>query len=771
MKRMSKKLVAGACYAAALAFSAQAMAADGFVVRSIKVQGLKRVATGTVLNYLPVQIGEEIDPGSTAGIIRALYETGFFQSVSLGREGNTLIVNVVERSTIGSITLTGNDEIPKDKMKEFLKDMGLVKGRVFQASALERLEKELKQAYTARGKYNARIDTKIADLTDNRVGITITVSEGRVSRIKAITIKGNHDFPQNELLSQFSLSGSNIFTYFSKKDQYSKAAMDTSLEALRSFYLDRGYIKFAIISSQVQLSPDKKEVYISVQISEGPQYKFSGYSLVGKTILPKEKIEPLIEVKKGEVFSRKRVTESISAIGLALGDIGFGFPAINADPQINEVDKTVFITFMVDPGRHVYVRHIDFHGNTKTADYVLRNVIRQDEGGLLSLHNIKESERHLRVLGYLKNVGIKTNPVAGSNNQVDLDVNVEEAPSAEASASLGYGTNGPQVNAALNQKNFMGTGRSLGFDFNASNWGQSYAINYYNPFYTQNGVGRGFNAYFQNVDPTRLNISSYSANRYGIDVNYNFLLAENSSFQLGYGYQDLDLRSLGGVQQIQNFVAVNGKHFQEIRLLGGWNRNTYDQVPYPNTGLNQQLTGLVALPATSKSLTYYKAGYQVHWYKPVTRGFILTLLGNLGYGNNFSNNTGLPFYENYYAGGIAQPGQVRGYDSYSLGPLDNNGNALGANFLVSGSAGIILPYPLSWDAVRTTAFVDAGNVYAKGTPQAFTGIYEGPLRFSAGVSIEWRSPFGPLAFSLAKPLNQQPTDASNPFQFTLSGVF
>jgi outer membrane protein insertion porin family len=388
-------------------------------------------------------------------------------------------------------------------------------------------------------------------------------------------------------------------------------------------------------------------------------------------------------------------------------------------------------------------------------------VIRQDEGGLLSLHNIKESERHLRVLGYLKNVGIKTNPVAGSNNQVDLEVNVEEAPSAEASASLGYGTNGPQVNAALNQKNFMGTGRSIGFDFNASYWGQSYSINYYNPFYTQTGVGRGFNFYYQNVDPTRLNVSSYSANRYGVDVNYNFLLAENSSFQLGYGYQDLDIRSVGGVQQIQNFVAQNGKHFQEIRLLAGWSRNTYDQVPYPNSGLNQQLTGLVSLPATSQSLTYYKTGYQAHWYQPMTKGFILTLLGNIAYGNSF----------NYYAGGIAQPGQVRGYDSYSLGPQDNFGNALGANFLVSGSAGIILPYPLSWDAVRTSVFVDAGNVFAKGTPAAYTGNFTGPMRYSAGVSIEWRSPFGPLAFSLAKPLNAQPTDTSNPFQFTLSGVF
>lgn len=769
MNKISKKILLSVC-STALSWSVQVSAANGFVVRDIKVTGLQRVSTGTVLNYLPVQVGEEVGPASTPQIIRALYETGFFQSVVLERQGNTLIVRVVERATIGSITVTGNKEIPSDKMKEILKDLGLVKGRVFQRASLERLEKELKQVYNARGKYNARIEAKVASLTENRVAINVTVSEGRVSRIKEIRIIGNHDFSDDVLLPELALSSSNLFTYFTKKDQYSKAAMDASLEALRSFYLDRGYLKFNIVSSQVLLAPDKKDVFINIRIEEGPQYRFAGYAVMGKTVLPKEKIESLIQVKQGEVFSRKKVTESISAIGLAMGDIGFGFPAINAEPRIDEQDKTVFITFVIEPGRHVYVRRINFHGNTRTGDYVLRNIIRQNEGSLLSLHNIKESERQLRLLNYLKNINVKTTPVPGTNNQVDLDVQVEEAPSAEASASLGYGTNGPQFNASFNQYNFMGTGRTVGLAFNASYWGQDYSFNYYNPFYTNTGIGRGVNVYFQKVDPKKLDVSAYSSDRFGIDVNYNMLLGENSSLQYGYGYQGLNIKSVGRVLQIQNFVDLYGRSFNQLRLSSGWNRNSYDQMPYPNKGINQQATALIALPATSQSFSYYKVSYQARMYYPLARGFLFTILGNVNYGNTF-NHQGLPFYENYFAGGIAQPGQVRGYDSYSLGPQDNWGNSIGANLLLNGSVGLVLPYPLSRENVRTSLFADAGNVFVQGTPAALTGSPAGPLRYSAGVSVEWRSPFGPLAFSVAKPLNKQPTDVEQIFQFTLSSSF
>lgn len=747
-----------------------AHADDDFIVKDIKITGLQRVSMGTVLNYLPVEVGEEIGPQSTPKIIRALYDTGFFQSVVLERQGNTLVVDVVERATIGSINVVGNKEIPSDKMKEILNELGLVKGRVFQRASLERLEKELKQAYNARGKYNARIDSTVVDLTENRVGITITLSEGRVSRIKEIKIIGNHDFSENELLPELSLARSGIFTYFTKKDQYSKAAMDASLESLRSYYLDRGYLKFRIVSSQVLLAPDKKDVFINIHIEEGPQYRFSGAAIAGKTILPKEKIESLILVKKGDVFSRKKVTETISDIGLALGDIGYGFPTINAEPKVDEENKTVFITFVMDPGRHVYVRRINFSGNTKTADYVLRNVIRQDEGALLSLHNIKESERRLRVLNYLKDVNVKTTPVPGANNQVDLDVHVEEAPSAEANASIGYGTTGPQFNASFNQYNFMGTGRTVGFAFNASYWGQDYSFNYYNPFYTKTGIGRGFDVYYQTVDPKKLDVSAYSSDRYGTDVSYSVPLGEKSSLQFGYGYQGLNIQSVGIVQQIQNFVNLHGRDFNQGRLTGGWNRNSYDQMPYPTQGTNQQAGVLFAFPLTTQSLTYYKASYQARTYYPLVKGFVFSLLGNVGYGNTF-NNQGLPFYENYFAGGITQPGQVRGYDSYSLGPQDNSGHALGANLLINGSAGLALPYPLSRENFRTMVFVDAGNVFVQGTPVELSGIDAGPMRYSAGLSVEWRSPFGPLAFSVATPLNAQPLDRTQIFQFSVSSGF
>jgi len=771
MKKINTKNILMWCCSLMLLWSAGLSAASyRFVVKDIKVTGLQRVSMGTVLNYLPVQVGEEIGPEATPGIIRALYDTGFFQSVVLERDGNTLIVQVVERATIGSVSVTGNKEIPADKMKDILKELGLVKGRVFQRASLERLEKEMKQAYNARGKYNARIESVVTPLAENRVDIRVTISEGRVSRIKAIQIIGNHDFTDEELKAELALSDSRMFTYFTKKDQYSKAAMDASLEALRSFYLNRGYLKFALVSSQVLLSPDKKDVFINIHLEEGEQYHFSGFALSGQTVLSKDKLAALIKIKPGDSFSRKKVTESISDIGQALGDVGFGFPAINADPRIDEKNKTVFITFMIDPGRHVYVRRINFHGNTKTADYVLRNMMHQDEGGLLSLHNIKESERQLRMLNYIKDINVKTTPVPNANNQVDLDVSLEETPSAEASASAGYGTTGPQFNASVNQYNFMGTGRTIGFSVNATYWGQDFNFNYYNPFYTNTGVGRGIAMYYQKVSPKKLDVSAYNADRFGGDANYNVLLSERSSFQFGYGYQALNIKSTGGLSQIRDFVQTFGYDFYQVRVTAGWNRNSYDQMPYPNKGFNQQSGVLVALPATHDSFEYFKVSYQGRGYQPLGKGFIFTALGNVGYGNTFEQQ-GLPFYENYFAGGIAMPGQVRGYESYSLGPKDSNGTALGANLLINGSVGLILPYPLSRENLRTSLFMDAGNVFVQGTPLQLSGIQEGPMRYSAGISVEWRSPFGPLVFSAARPLNKQAYDTAQPFQFTMASAF
>lgn len=436
----------------------------------------------------------------------------------------------------------------------------------------------------------------------------------------------------------------------------------------------------------------------------------------------------------------------------------------------DEKSKTIFIKIFVEPGRTVYVRQINFTGNTKTADPVLRHIIKQNEASVLSLKNINESLRQLRTQGYLKNVSYKSTPVVGANNQVDLDFSVEEAPTAEASASLGYGTNGPEVRAGFNQKNFMGSGKEIGVNFNASYWGENYAVSYYNPLYTKEGIGRGFNVYYQTVDPQRLDVTTFSSDKIGGDLNYNIPLTNNSSLQIGGGLEHLKITSLGSspASALNNYINQFGTRYDEVRGTLGFNQTTYDQMPYPTKGYSQQLSLLLATPF-GDGVSYYKSTYVVKGYYPLIKGFILSGAGRIGYGNQF-NGQGLPFFENYFAGGIAPLGMVRGYDTYTLGPKDENNNAIGGNYLVSGTVALILPYPLSRESVRTSTFVDVGNVYAKNTPSQYTGTDAGDVRASAGVAVDWRSPLGPLSFSLGWDLNAEPGDRLSKFQFTVTSA-
>lgn len=743
--------------------------ASSFVISDIKVDGLHRISLGTVLNYVPVKVGDTMDIAKQAETLRELYETGFFQNVALERNGNILIIDVVERATIGRITVSGNSDLPTEQIDNVLNQIGLVKGYVFQRATLEQFTNQLQQEYNNRGKYNANITTDVKKLSENRVAIKVTISEGRSARIKAINIIGNHAFSDEELIKQLSFSSIGFLTYFTSKDQYSKEEMNASVEALRSFYMDRGYVRFRIDSTQVLLSPDKKYVYIDIKLTEGAQYKFAGYSLSGKLILPEEKLKSLVMFKKGDIFSRKKITSTVAEMTNAYGNIGFGFPKIDPRSEINDKDKTVFMNFIIHPGRHVYVRRINFTGNTKTAEYVLRHALRQDEGGLLTLENIKESERQLRILGYLKNIDVQTVKVPETNDQVDMNVHVEEAPSAEATVAVGWGSNGPELNAGIDQHNFMGTGRDVGVHFSTSYYQTSYVASYYNPYYTDSGIGRGFSAYYLKTNPENLDIATYTSDKLGGDVKYNIPLSNRSNVQLGYGYQNVEMTSVGSASQIQDFVNENGSAFNEIRVFSSWTRNTYDQRPFPTSGTNNQFGVTVSLPASSSSLTYYKSGYSFKGYQPLWKGFILTATTNVQYGDTFDRE-GLPFYENYYAGGIAQPGEVRGYENYSLGPQDSNGNTLGGNLLTVGSLGIILPSPLSQPSFRTTMFMDMGNVYGYNLPTAQQGTPSGPIRASVGLAVDWRSPMGPLAFSLATPVNEQPGDVANPFQFTVSSM-
>lgn len=761
-----------------LSISLKAYALQSFVVRDVRVKGLQRIQVGTVLNYLPIRIGQTLTKNETSRIISALYRTGFFENVSLARSGSTLVIHVVERPTIGIVLVHGNKDISRDRLDTVFKNVGLVQGHVYDPAVLDKVKRELKDQYNNRGKYNATIETSVTQMKRNRVTVTIDITEGRAAKIKEIRIIGNKAFSDKTLLKQFVLTTPGLMTFFNQRDQYSKEKLKASLESLQSFYMDHGYIKAKILSTQVSLSTDRRHVFITLKIHEGARYHFSGFKLTGKLILPREQLRDLVHIKKGEVFSRKVVNTAVNDIGMAIGDKGYGFPSINADPVIDDKKHLIFITIYIDPGVRVYVRHINYVGNTKTADYVLRHAMRQEESSMLRITKIKDSERRLRNLGYFKNVSVKTKPVAGTNNQVDLEYHVTETPSTTASASVGYGSMGFQFNAGINEPNFLGTGRTVGINFSTRSDYKDYSINYYNPYYYE-GIGRGFNAYFQRYTPGKeTNISNYSTNRFGGDVTYTFELADDHSFNIGGGYEHLDIPQFNAATiQYSNFVNANGKNFNLGHVNLAWSYNSYDQRIFPTKGYHQQVSAKITYPFDG-SLTYYKVGFTGHLYVPLFHGMVLSVGSGVGYGGGFGSGASgvLPFFENYYAGGVGGQGQVRGYDNFSLGPKDSSAarNPIGGNFLVTGSVGLVLPWPFSRDTLRTTLFVDGGNVYnayAQSVPSNLLGSGEGPFRFSAGLGFEWRSPFGPLQFSLATPLNKQPGDSTNIFQFNMATGF
>ena len=763
---------AGLVMAGCLLVSSVCMA-DEFVIKAINIKGLHYIQRSTVLHYLPLKAGQTFTSNSADHIVRRLYATGFFQNVTVERINHTLLITVSEQPIIKSIKVTGVEGVSKDKLQKMQKKLGLVAGKILQPVKLEQFKDALLQAYDMQGNPHAIIDVKVKPVAHQQVMINITAHPGQGTRVKRIQIIGNHAFSTRQLRHQLKLTTTSLWAIFTKTNQYTEEKFNRSLIALHNFYLNRGYLEFQILSSSAHISKNKQYAYITITLKEGPLYRFSGFRLTGNFKIPRKQLVSKITFKKGDVFSKKMVTVSVDALGNAMGDAGYGFPKINAIPMIDKKNRQIFMTFNVRSGRQVYVQKINFHGNTKTADYVLRRAMRQHEGSRLSLSKIHESERKLRMLGYLKNIAVKTTPVLGANDQVDLNWHVDEAPSAEAMASLGYGTDGPEFNASFNQYNFMGTGRSVGINFNTSYWGRSYALKYYDPYYTEDGLGRGINVYYQRVAPnSKLNISNYQTDTIGGAVTYNKPLDDNSSVQFGYGYQYLHILSLGdsAASQIQNFTTAHGMLYRELRLTGGWNRNTYDRAIFPTHGLNQQASVLISVPAAAQGLTYYKTNYSVHYLHPLPYGFIASFLGNLGYGNTF-DTTGFPFFENYYVGGIAQPGQVRGYDSYTLGPKDMLGDALGGNALISGSAALILPYPLSRQSVRSSVFIDGGNVYAHNTPSSMQGTSSGRVRYSAGLGIDWRSPFGTLSFSVAQPINPEAGDSKEFFQFTIYSGF
>ena len=741
-------------------------AEERFVIEDIRVEGLKRITPGTVFNYLPMKVGDTFSDSLSSDAVRALFKTGFFDDVKVEKDGNDLILIFKERPAIGTIKLSGNEDIKTDELLDNLKQIGFAEGRVFLQSQLEMVEQELQRQYYSFGKYAAKITSKVTELDNNRVAINIDVSEGLVAKIKKINIVGNNIFTEKKLLKEFKLSTPTMLSFFFKNDQYSKQKLSGDLESLRTYYLDRGYLNFAIDSTQVTISPDKKDIYITINITEGELYKVSEVKLGGDLTLSENELLELILIKAGELFSRKKVTETTQKITDSLGEKGYSFANVNSIPDIDKENKTVSITFFVDPGKRVYVRRINFSGNTKTKDEVLRREMRQQEGAWISTAQVERGKLRLQRTGFFKTVNVETPMIPGTADQVDVNYAVEEAPGGQFGIGLGFSqSSGLILTTSLSQDNFLGSGKRVSFAFNNSQINSRYSIGYLNPYYTIDGVSRGFNMFYKETDAFDANLAEYDTKDVGADVIFGIPISETNSIDTSLQYKKTDI-SLGGTAstQVRDFVTLNGSEYDIFSWNIGFSYDTRNKAILPDKGTYHRVGSEVVIPAGS-DVEYFKVNYETKWFKDVYEDYILTLGADVGYGDAYGDTTELPFFENFYVGG---PRSVRGYKENTIGPRDTSGRPLGGSTKIVGNAEVILPFPFLQDLkqVRVTGFLDAGNVYGPNEDIEFDDI-----RYSSGLSAIWISPFGALSASYAVPFGTKSTDQEQNFQFTFGTSF
>ncbi len=748
---------------------AQSQAAQEFVIQDIRVEGLERITPGTVFNYLPMKVGDTFDDSRSSEAVRALFKTGFFEDVKLERDGNNLILIFKERPSIGSITLSGNDDIKTDELLENLKQFGFAEGRVFVQSTLDQVELELQRQYYANGKYGVKINSSVTELDNNRAGILIEVSEGLAAKIKKINIVGNTVYEEKKLLKQFKLSTSTWTSFYSNNDQYSKQKLSGDLESLRSFYLDDGYLNFNIDSTQVSITPDKKDIYITINITEGEQYSVSEVKLAGDYLLPEESVFELISIQSGNLFSRKKITDSTKALTDVLGQEGYSFANVNAIPDINAEDKTVSMTFFVDPGKRVYVRRINFSGNAKTKDVVLRREMRQQEGAWISTSQVERGKQRLQRTGFFEEVNVETPSVAGTTDQVDINYSVEERSGGQLGAGIGFSqTQGLIFNTSISQNNILGTGNRLNFQFNNSDVNTRYGLGYSTPYFTDDGIGSAYDVFYRETNAAESNLALFETKEYGATLAFSLPVTEYNTIGTAVGYTNTQIKTEAATSfQINDFLNKNGNQYDILKLSANFAYDTRNKAVLPDKGILQRISATVSVPSFGNSLEYYKVNYEATWFKDLYQGdFILALGGDFGYGDSYGDTSELPFFENFYAGG---PRSLRGYEENTLGPRDNTNRALGGDTRIIANAEIILPVPFLAEyknSVRLTTFIDAGNVFGSNEDVSF-----GEMRYSAGLSAIWISPFGAISASLAAPFGDKSTDQIQNFQFTFGTSF
>jgi outer membrane protein insertion porin family len=744
-------------------FARSACAFDPFEVSDIRVEGIQRTDAGTVFSYLPIKVGDSVDEARASEAIKALFATGFFKDVRLEKSGNVLVIVVQERPAIAQVDVSGSKEFPADQLKEAIQQIGLKESRIFDRALLNIAEQELKNQYIARGKYGVKIVTTVTPLERNRVAISFTIFEGKVAKIRQFNFVGNHLFDDETLMAEFSLTTPGLMTWYTDSDQYSKPKLQADLEALRSFYLDRGYIEFNIDSTQVSISPDKENIYITVNMTEGEKYTVKSMLFAGDLIVPREELEALNQVEVGAVFSREKLAETTKLISDRLGDEGYAFAAVNAVPELDRETNEVALTLYIDPGRRVYVRRIIISGNTDTRDAVIRRELRQFESAWYSTKKLNRSRQRVDKLGYFSDVQIDTPTVPGTADQVDVNVRVTERNTGNLTFGIGYSTTEKIVlTAGLSQNNIFGTGNSLSFDINTGSVNQTYSIAYTNPYYTADGVSRGFDFYRRDLDSTSLDVAPFNTKTTGLGIRFGVPFTEFDRINYGFAFEKTDIGLFSNSpQRYIDFVDEYGDITDAWPVTASWARDKRDSVIYTTDGTLQRLGAEVSVPLGD--LTYYRLTYTLQWYYPLSKRVTFLTQTRLGVGDGYDNQ-GLPFYKNFFAGGV---NTVRGYSAGSLGPKDTEGNSLGGELQVINTFEALFPFPgLGKDkSIRVSTFLDMGMV-----GNDYDYVFQ-EMRFSTGLSFNWFSPVGPLKVVVAYPLNRQPGDEIERFQFTFGSTF
>ena len=762
--------------AAALALcSGRALAVEPFTVQDIRIEGIQRTEAGTVFSYLPVKVGDTFTDEKGSEAIKALYATGFFKDVRVETEGKVLVVMVEERPAISAVEFTGIKEFDKDTLTKALKEIGVAESRIYDRSLVDRAEQELKRQYLSRGLYGAKITTTVTPVERNRVAVTFAVEEGDVSRIKQINIVGNKAFSDSTLIEQLKLTTPGWFTWYTKNDQYSKAKLAADIETLRSFYLDRGYIEMQVESTQVSITPDKKDIYITVNINEGEKYTVSDVKLDGEMFGMDKDMQALLQLKKGDVYSGAKLNASTKKIADRMGNFGYAFANVNAAPELNREKKEVALNIMVDPGKRVYVRQINISGNTKTRDEVVRREMRQFENSWYDGEKIKLSRDRVDRLGYFKDVNVETPEVPGSTDQVDVNMAVTEKPTGNIMVGAGFSqTDKVSLTGSIQQANAFGSGNTVGIDINTSRTYRTIAISQTNPYFTDDGVSRSYSLYLRTIRPPVDNIGDYMVKTTGANVSFGVPFSELDTIYFGVGVENTVVETVSGdnsspllyQQYVKDFGDPSGfgtAKTTSLPLTASWQRDSRDSALVPTSGRFQKANFEVS---TFGSLKYYRAGYQHQYFQPLfSRAVTLATNAELDYGGGFGGKA-YPVFKNYYAGGI---GTVRGYDGNGLGQVrDQYGDSQGGSKRVLGSVELQLPFPGSGQdrTLRWFTFFDAGQVYADGEK-----ISVSELRYSTGVGISWISPIGPIKLSYGKALNASSTDKVQAFQFQLGTGF